>query len=134
MSITRNEILAMVPGRELDALVAEKVMGWTVFRETWNHYELIEDEYAQGFPPSEEVEGVPFEIEEYSTKISDAWKVLGELYQGRVYLRIDIRRTYNEVVAFAEDRTCICVATARTVPVAICRAALLVRLVEEVSI
>ncbi|WP_028609213.1 BC1872 family protein [Paenibacillus harenae] len=27
--ITREQILAMEPGRELDALVAEKVMGWT---------------------------------------------------------------------------------------------------------
>lgn len=28
MSMTREEILAMQPGRELDALIAEKVMGW----------------------------------------------------------------------------------------------------------
>jgi len=26
--MTRNEILALKPGRELDALIAEKVMGW----------------------------------------------------------------------------------------------------------
>jgi hypothetical protein len=31
MGIPRDEILAMEPGRELDALVAEKVMEWTNF-------------------------------------------------------------------------------------------------------
>ena len=30
-SMTRDEILSMKPGRELDALVAEKVMGWEYF-------------------------------------------------------------------------------------------------------
>jgi len=30
-SMTRNEVLALKPGRELDALVAEKVMGWVEF-------------------------------------------------------------------------------------------------------
>jgi len=29
--VTRDEVLAMKPGRELDSLVAEKVMGWEYF-------------------------------------------------------------------------------------------------------
>jgi len=52
--MTRDEILAMKPGRELDALIAEKVMGWS-----WG---IIGDL-----------------IPAYSTDISAAWEVVEEM-------------------------------------------------------
>lgn len=77
--MTRDEILAMELGRELDALVAEKVMGWTVFREKHNGYELEDDEIAIGYPPGEDINSVPYEIEDYSTHIQTAWVVFNKI-------------------------------------------------------
>ena len=58
--MTRDDVLAMEPGRELDALVAKKVMGWF---EVW-----------KPFSPS--------------TDISAAWEVVEKL-QGTYWVRMN---------------------------------------------
>lgn len=69
----------MPAGREMDSLIAERVMGWTVFYGEHNGYDLLDDEIANGYPPDEEPEGVPFEIPNYSTDIAAAWEVVEKM-------------------------------------------------------
>lgn len=69
----------MPAGREMNALIAEKAMGWTVFYGEYKGYELFDDEVAQGYPPKEEADGVPFEIPYYSTDIAAAWEVVNRM-------------------------------------------------------
>jgi len=81
--MTRDEILAMEPGRELDALVAEKVMGWA-----WGDM----DSGLEGLLPPQDfrvygltpllifddlghLHGMP----NYSTDISAAWGVVEKM-------------------------------------------------------
>lgn len=63
----------MKPGRELDALVAEKVMGWISWRngreETLNPPLNESEERVHGIYPKPE-------IPHYSTSIADAWQVV----------------------------------------------------------
>lgn len=80
----------MKPGRELDALVAEKVMGWKGCdsTETWVRWEHgdpgdewtnIDKEWCRGagHPPTPHFGTVP--IPRYSVKIDDSWKVVEKL-------------------------------------------------------
>ena len=78
--MTSDEILALNPGKPLDALVAEKVMGWT-WAETDSGLEGLfpPQEFAiHGFKPIlifndlGHLHGMP----EYSTDITEAWEVL----------------------------------------------------------
>lgn len=117
----------MKPGRELDALVAERVLGWTVYRgETPNHYDLLNDEYAQGFPPGEDIMGVPSEIQEYSTEIRFAWDVVEKFANYRMQkLRYNDHRLVD-----GKSHQCFFdangnVAYGYTAPEAICKAALI---------
>jgi hypothetical protein len=62
----------MQPGRELDALVAERVMGWTDF---WRRGEHI----LYGYPPVERSMGIDAErhpVPHYSTDITAAWELV----------------------------------------------------------
>ena len=59
--MTKEKVLALAPGRELDALVAEKVMGYTV------HGQFREKN------------GVRVMIDRCSTDISAAWEVAEQL-------------------------------------------------------
>ncbi len=71
----RDEILAMEAGRELDALVAEKVMGWER-RTYWvgsSHPEYHQEE-RQGLFGPEGLKRVD-RMHPYSTDIADAWEV-----------------------------------------------------------
>lgn len=63
---------AQMEPEELNIAIAEKVMGWTVFRTDHNGYELDADEVAYGFPPDKSVDGVPFDIQDYLT-----WQGMG---------------------------------------------------------
>lgn len=81
--LTREQILAMKPGRELDALVAEKVMGWkrrqcSVFTDIQWLMSLDTD--------GQDVLGVTYRsdaapiywqgLPDYSTSIAAAWEVV----------------------------------------------------------
>ena len=74
MGIPRDEILAMEPGRLLDALVAEYVVGMKEHRKA---YPESFDERVIWFrnPPNVTAYYVPF----YSTDISAAWEVAEKL-------------------------------------------------------
>lgn len=104
--LTREEILAMVPGRELDALVAKHV------------------KFPNHTHPLEEIKGW---CSKYSTDVSEAWKV-AEQYPIATVERVEIFVGNIEVKAALWEgfdyRDPIEV-TAKTAPEAICKAALL---------
>jgi len=126
----------MPAGRELDALVAEKVMGWCITAwndgEPWGNREV--------FPPFEPINGIPADCDcishseageppHYSTDIAAAWEVIEKAFRSGFGL------TYLEYLEppqwhcnsglpcdeFGCDELC---ATANTAPLAICRATL----------
>ncbi|NTZ20912.1 hypothetical protein EXW96_26355 [Paenibacillus sp. JMULE4] len=110
-----KEILAMEPGREMDALVAEKVMGYTT------HGQFRDKD------------GVRVMIDRYSTDISAAWEVVDkmskthfsemamtELEDGAWGWMARFILVLNEPYTVNGYR-----ATAKTAPEAICKAALL---------
>jgi hypothetical protein len=67
--MTREEVLDMPAGREMDVLIAENVMGWAEIREEKYQGERV----VAGRPPSEtRLSFVPF----YSTDIAAAWEVI----------------------------------------------------------
>jgi hypothetical protein len=98
----------LTPGRELDALVAEKVMGWT---------NLTSDFW--GCPVKDRASMVP--IHKYSTSIAAAWEVVEKLSETH---RICITKA-NGKWAMALDDEIIWISDGQeTAPYAICLAAL----------
>lgn len=74
----------LVAGRELDALVAERVMGWAVDREhkygTYRCGTFTRDDNTKvGFPPSDTERKRYKSVPHYSTDISHAWQVVERL-------------------------------------------------------
>jgi len=69
--MTREEIMAIVPGNELDALVAEKVMGYKITTGSTG------EKYLDGFSISK--------IPSYSEKISAVWEVV-EKFKGKIQI------------------------------------------------
>jgi hypothetical protein len=106
--VKRDEILAMEPGRELDALVAEKVMG------------------LKSIAPNSAMDGeYPVWIPAYSIDIAAAWQVVERMgrtwdmylsrhYSGRWTCTFDRHGNYLETTV-----------KAGSAPEAICKAALL---------
>lgn len=91
MNLTREEILAMKPGRKLDALVAEKVFGWgNTKRCTGGGWSGNPPEYMNGcrFGDYRDRKEVP----NYSTAIAAAWEVLMK------FPRYFIAQGYGELV------------------------------------
>ena len=76
--MTRDEILKMEAGRELDALVAEHVMGWTKVRRVYNGA-LGFHQWRGRYPGQPEYEAHERIIGLYSTYIAAAWIVLEEI-------------------------------------------------------
>jgi hypothetical protein len=94
--MTRDEILAMKPGRELDALVAEKVFGWTYWRSKHGHWIIdtpdgrhfeplfgkvrnYDPETSERLPDPNWWDGLSDELPYYSTDIAAAWEVVARL-------------------------------------------------------
>jgi hypothetical protein len=119
--MTRDKVLIMEAGRELDALVAEKVMGVNTDRFIWKRY---------GKPDSIQNEdyGGP---RHYSTDIDAAWQVVEKLEQHPDEILFSCsRKGGKELVWEMRFRKCRgnqhdYIASAPTAPLAICRAALL---------
>lgn len=66
------------PGRDLDALVAEKVMGW--FKDRYSEY---------WFPPGTNItNGAVVDLPHYSTSIEAAWEVVEKLKEGVLYFEL----------------------------------------------
>ena len=120
--MTRDEVLAMEPGRLLDALVAEYVVGMKEHRKA---YPESFDERVIWFrdPPNVTAYYVPF----YSTDISAAWVVVEKMFEhggceigcygsksGGKWFEVNVITMNGEVTV-----------TAHTAHEAICKAALL---------
>lgn len=110
--LTREQVLAMKPGRELDALVAGKVMGYTT------HGQFREKN------------GVRVMIDRYSADIAAAWEVVEKSINwggmeigcyGNANGKWFVASTYTTNAKIGKSVS----ATAHTAPEAICKAALL---------
>lgn len=118
--MTRDEILNMPAGREMDALIAERVMGRDVL--------LGSDWYF----PSPYGFGGHKSVPHYSTDIGNAWEVVDEMQAARNYWAYTGSLSSYCYAMFAghqsqhEYR-----AEADKMPLAICRAALLAVMEEE---
>ena len=135
----------MKAGRELDALVAEKVMGWDgchsihYCEDTWYNYcknpgcyatGADEDEmigsWDGGEPPIPGCKGYP----PYSTSIAEAWLVVEKFDTWEVHRWYDPKYKrydgdfYVSCYLTKHDPEMFGEATADTAPLAICRAAL----------
>lgn len=126
--MTRDEILQMEAGREIDALVAELVMGWTKVRKasTWESAAMIYSGtfvYTIGVTPDQKTNDV---IPYHSTDIAAAWQVVEKMRLVGVSMwigphldnewAVQIKPSINNYHEFVR---------ADTAPLAICRAALL---------
>lgn len=114
------------PGRELDALIAEKVMGLEPFEfptfKIENQFDnaiaaIIADEYEKRREP------LP-----YSTKIEDAWQVVEKIKTHKNFVDFEIRSPNIETMEGFDVRFCLGRGNKRayadTAPHAICLAAL----------
>lgn len=138
--MTRDEILNIPAGRDLDVLVAERVMGFvwqecrclcghemkTLARHKiksptiWhNGFDMI------GVKHPRDLWGVPF----YSTNISAAWEVAQVI--GSFFIDNTAPSLGIDVEFFRAGHKTIYKATADTAPLAICRAALLAVMGDE---
>lgn len=113
----------MSPGRELDAAVASKVIGWhdVKWQPIANAFgEKVLDEYA-GHPPNDLLKNAI--IPRYSTSIQAAWDVIEKLKSMSVFVAVVSAQgapwvcKINKGVKFVEEK-------ADAAPLAICTAAL----------
>lgn len=126
----------MKPGRELDALIAEKVMGWKWFSRS----DFIRDPSDPGFTPWEKrlyppgfkcewhvpprgVQEMQFDIKPYSTDIAAAWEVV-EKMEGVWDICSRARGWVVGLAVRSEGSDKIVYAEGGTAPHAICLAAL----------
>ena len=99
--MTKEKILKTEPGPELDRLVAERVMRWTLDEKGWQ----------ENFKPS--------------VDIVAAWKVVNRLREKQFDIMIKTLKDRWEVLISDSDKILDWYATAPELPLAICRAALL---------
>jgi hypothetical protein len=127
--VLREQILAMKPGRELDALVAEKVMGLPNVRKYMSRY--VHDNH----PEKAWVTGI-VDIPEYSTDISAAWEVVEKMHEwggceisccGTGEKRWYVVHTHTNTAPYQKGINVTC----NTAPEAICKAALLALIGED---
>jgi hypothetical protein len=111
----------MTPGRELDALVAEKVMGWLV-----DHRRMLGAPKPHITDPFvDHIELVP--VPRFSTDIAAAWEVVDTIltptaaWGGHRYFKVN---AIQEMFTVTFETNYEGRATAKTMPHAICLAAL----------
>lgn len=104
-----DEIMKLEAGRKLDALVAEKVMGFS---------DVHEHIYSSG--EKQWVHGDFRSLPRFSTDISDAWKVVEKFIEGEFPIDCELHTTVMGWYCDLGDGS----ANAETAPLAICRAAL----------
>ncbi|SDJ62085.1 BC1872 family protein [Paenibacillus naphthalenovorans] len=115
MTLSREEILAMPSGRELDALVAEKVMGWNV---------KFMGDILWGWMYSETERNRWYNVPKFSADISAAWKAVEKMKRNDwVFVINSISEEWTAL--FYLDRIHEHEVTCNSAPEAICKAALL---------
>lgn len=110
--MTADDIRAMSAGRELDAEIATRIMGWRPFKDEWNDGFHCPDQWRdwQEFQPS--------------TNIADSWAVVEKIAKDR-----KITVSSDETAFLWHCRiTGEIFVRAETAPLSICRAALLTTL------
>lgn len=109
----------MKPGRELDVLIAEKVMGWTNIRKR------SEFPYGTLLSGIDHITNMDLSIPNYSENISAAWEVVEKLstngWAVKMQIGFDSSRHYWDCEVFIEESH---YGSAKTAPHAICVAAL----------
>ncbi len=109
------------PGRELDALVAEKVMGW--------HVEIVQYPHATAdFPNYVGRDGIGRCLPSQwnpSTEIASAWLVVEKLSESSIMLSVSWHAGHWWCVIYPEQEPLTEGPYSETAPLAICRAALL---------
>lgn len=120
--MTHEDILAMKPGRELDALVAEKVMGLQDFKKGTSGYKEWEYVYRSDLG---DIQPIPH----YSTNISAAWEVVKKMALLKDVMNFRLRLCCDDLPQYNcsfTDPPGIAFVSADNAPEAICKAALLV--------
>lgn len=120
MTLTRENILAMSNWRQLDALVAEKVMG----------LDMVEDTLPQlpKYYRPEYERTIFTDVPLYSTEISAALEVLEKMRNNKIYLDIRIWPDEYQVLPHQDENNKLIerwIVQRPSLPEAICKAALL---------
>lgn len=124
------------PGRELDALIAEKVMGWVSIPhpEPENLFPGVRAGARSWFPPNNDyaywrerfgpgyANGVSFP--EYSTSIEAAWEVVEKMGENRLRLDLSVGTSEDAIAEFSRNGSEGIEANGEDAPHAICLAAL----------
>lgn len=119
-----EEIDKMEAGRDMDALIAERVMGYTVTRVNGEPYTEWHGHKAE-----------PYHLGAYSTDIAAAWQVVEKMREGFKFCCLDLHSDLHYSYTFSlthyraedmheQEHNPDFVAHAPTAPLAICRAAL----------
>ena len=118
--MTRDEILNMPAGREMDDLIARKVFGW----------QKLEFPAVPSYqkPGKNKITLALYELPRYSTDIAAAWEVVEEMQRRNFWALINLYSSYCRVIftlasAFLEPFEVR--AEPNEIPLSICRAALL---------
>lgn len=129
MTLTREQVLEMGAGREMDSLIAERVMKWYITKgeysgkEYWNDSDDYSHYSLQGFNPSTHILAAWEVLEKMNNEgcrvlVNVADEKDGEVIRGRAISG----EWHSNIVKSGERHNH---AYAETAPLAICRAALL---------
>lgn len=137
MTLTREEILAMEPGPELDKLIAEHVMGWSIYRYDKDvpkrcYYMLVDKSFDSVVDDGSWNAGERKTEEEawkdnrsFSTDISAAWEVVTQLKLNNWEFIIASEDDKIDVTFYWDAHRMEGAIFGGTAPEAICKAALL---------
>jgi hypothetical protein len=128
--MNRDEILKMEAGVLMDALVAERVMGWhnvhktSFYNDTATHWQSsLGDAFLVGAKDDKMYE---YRIPYYSTDIAAAWEVVEKLQSQNIKVTISTfgENWWIEIFDYTTEKV-VRKAFGTTAPLAICRAVLL---------
>ena len=123
--ITRDEILNLKAGREMDALIAERIMGWTLHpnKTHWGKPHPGMDNFSPSFEWRQVGDFEP------STDISAAWEVVDRIVKLPATVNVQTSNAAGGSICYVQkypsDLNCIIFEAAPTATLAICRAAML---------
>jgi hypothetical protein len=123
--MTREEILKLEAGRELDALIFAKIFDKMAFRSDGNFVfsnkrEYLDDGDAYYLGEYQEIIQLPF----YSTDIAAAWEVVEKIREYIECIWPNDRGLWS-LLSYERLEEGLTTVSAETAPLAICRAALL---------
>lgn len=117
--MTREEIEAMEPGRELDRLIRIHLFGdidesW-VWKEWWGEHWITDNKEVATW----------FELPKYSTDISAAWEVITKMKERNWWIALNAEYKEWNAMFYWDPHQQAYECGAETAPEAICKAALL---------